>query len=127
MGVPKNFHRQTNLPKMVEALNDLTFYDFEYKVVLTEEYDKKSKESETLDNLIDNDLNVVKRISDLELVCLKSFSAIDDDTALRKLNEWLTGKKENKELSDYEIGNFSSSSFKEKIEIMGLDKVFLNN
>jgi LysM repeat protein len=45
MGVPKNFHRQTNLPKMVEALNDLTFYDFEYKVVLTEEYDKKLKES----------------------------------------------------------------------------------
>lgn len=88
MGVPKNFHQTTNLPKMVEALNDLTFYDFEYKVVLTEEYNKKLRESEILGHFIDNDLNVVKRVSDLELVCLKSFSAVDDETAIRKLNEW---------------------------------------
>lgn len=123
MGVPKNFHQQTNLPKMFEALNDLTFYDFEYKVVLTEEYNKKLREAEILGHFIENDLNVMSRISDLELVCTKSFSAIDDETALRKLNEWLLGKKENNVLSNFEIGSFKSNSFKEKIEEMGLDKI----
>ena len=123
MGVPKNFHQTTNLPKMVEALNDLTFYDFEYKVVLTEEYNKKLREAEILGHFIDNDLNVVKRASDLELVCLKSFSAVDDQTAIRKLNEWLLGKKENNQFSDFEIVDFVTNSFKGKLEEKGLDKI----
>jgi len=123
MGVPKNFHQMNNIPKIVEALNDLTFYDFEYKIVLTEEYNKKLREAEILGHFIDNDLNVVQRISDLELLCTKSFSATDDETAIRKLNEWLLGKKENNQISSFEIITFVTNSFKEKLEEKGLDKI----
>lgn len=37
MSLPKNFQQTVNLTKRVEALNDLTFYLFDYEVKLTEE------------------------------------------------------------------------------------------
>lgn len=123
MGVPKNYHQLNNLPKMMEALNELNFYDFEYTVVLTDEYNKKLREAEILGHFIEDGLNVTKRLDDLKLVCIKSFSAIDDETSLRKLNEWLSGKIENKEISEYEIISSSSLTFKEKLEETGLDKI----
>ena len=123
MGLPKNFHQQHNLPKMYEALNSLNFYDFEYKVVLSEGYNKKLREAEILGHFIDSDLNVITRIGDLEFTCIKSFSATDDETANVKINEWLSGKIEINQITEYEILKFSSNSLEEKLEIMGLDKI----
>ena len=37
MSLPKNFQQTVNLTKRVEALNDLTFYLFDYEVKLTKE------------------------------------------------------------------------------------------
>ena len=56
MGLPKNFHYQQNLPKMYEALKDLNFYEFEYSVILTVEYNKTLRQAEILGHFIENDL-----------------------------------------------------------------------
>ena len=92
MGVPKNFHQTVNLPKMAEALNELSFYDFEYSVVLTENYNKQLREAEILGHIIETDLNVIGRGGDLEFRCTKSFSALDDESANNKIREWLDTK-----------------------------------
>lgn len=127
MGVPKNFHEQVNLPKMVEALNDLNFYTFNYTIVLTEEYNKKLREAEMLNQVLDTELNVITRDGDLTLGCIKSFSAVDDETADKKMKEWLDVKIENNQILSYLIKSFESNTFKEELEEKGLDKLFYNS
>jgi len=125
MGVPKNFHRDVNLPKMAEALNELNFYYFDYTVKLNEEYNKKLREAEILGHIIETDLEVFGRKSDLELNCKKNFSALDDESALSKIKEWLNIKMDKKEIDEYIIDSFSSNTFYEELEERSLDKLFI--
>ncbi len=125
MGVPKNFHQTVNLPKMAEALNELSFYDFEYSVVLTENYNKQLREAEILGHIIETDLNVIGRGGDLEFRCTKSFSALDDETANNKITEWLDTKVDKGEISHYEINGMNSNTFYEELEERHLDKLFV--
>lgn len=124
MGVPKYFHQSVNLPKMAEALNELNFYDFEYTVVLTEEYDKKLREAEILGHIIETDLEVMKREDSRTLICTKSFSALNDETANTKIKEWLDSKVDKNEIYSYTLNNFKSNTFFEELEERNLDKLF---
>jgi hypothetical protein len=125
MGVPKNFHRDVNLPKMAEALTDLNFYDFDYSVELSDEYNKKLREAEILGHIIETDLEVFSRNGDLELNCKKSFSALDDESAVSKIKEWLDTKVDKKEIGSYKINSYSSNTFYEELEERSLDKLFI--
>lgn len=124
MGVPKNFHQRVNLPKMAEALNELSFYDFNYTVVITEEYDKKLRETEILGHIIETDLDVISREDSRTLICNKNFSALDDETANQKIKEWLDSKVDKKEIESYVINNIKSNTFFEELEERSLDKLF---
>lgn len=126
MGVPKYFHQTVNLPKMAEALNDLNFYDFEYSVILTEEYNKKLREAEIMGHIIETDLNIISRYGDLEFICTKSFSALDDNIANDKIKEWLDTKVDKGEISEYKINRMNSNTFYEELEKRSLDKLFVN-
>lgn len=125
MGVPKNFHRDVNLPKMAEALTELNFYDFDYTVKLNEEYNKKLREAEILGHIIETDLEIFGRESDLEFNCKKSFSALDNESAVSKITEWLDTKVDKKEIDSYRINSFSSNTFYEELEERSLDKLFI--
>ncbi len=83
---------------MAEALNELSFYDFNYTVVITEEYDKKLREAEILGHIIETDLDVISREDSRTLICNKNFSALDDETANQKIKEWLDSKVDKKEI-----------------------------
>ena len=125
MGVPSNFHKTVNLPKMVEALNDLNFYEFRYTVSLNEEYNKKLREAEILGHIIETDLNIISRKDNLELVCTKSFSAIDDETAKNKISEWLDTKVDKKEIDNYTIDSMDYNTFYEELEERNLSNLFV--
>lgn len=126
MGVPKNFHQKVNLPKIAEALSELNFYEFDYTVVLTEGYNKKLRESEILGYIIETDLDVISRKSELELLCKKNFSALDDESANNKIKEWLENKIDKKEITSYQIENFKSNTFYEELEERNLSNLFVN-
>lgn len=125
MGVPSNFHKTVNLPKIVEALNDLNFYEFRYTVTLNEEYNKKLREAEILGHIIETDLNVIIRKDNLELVCTKSFSALDDETAKSKISEWLDTKVDKKEIDSYTIDSMDYNTFYEELEERNLSNLFV--
>lgn len=109
---------------MVDALNSLNFYKVDFEVTLTEEYNKKLREAEVEGNIINNGLDVVSRIGKLQLSCVKSFSATNESEAKRKIIEFLDSKIENKEIEQYQVNNMKSNTFKEELEIKGLDKLF---
>ncbi len=125
MGVPKNYHQTVNVPKIVEALQDLNFYEYEYTVVLTESHDKNLRDAELLGFTIDTDLDVVSRKGDRTFVCTKSFSAIDDDTAKDKITEWLDSKINKNQIVSYTIDSMKYNTFYEELEERNLDKLFL--
>lgn len=125
MGVPSNFHKTVNLPKIVEALNDLNFYEFRYTVTLNEEYNKKLREAEILGHIIETDLNVIIRKDNLELVCTKSFSALNDETAKSKISEWLDTKVDKKEIDSYTIDSMDYNTFYEELEERNLSNLFV--
>jgi|LakMenE01Jun11ns_1017448.scaffolds.fasta_scaffold9935306_2 hypothetical protein len=125
MGVPKNYHKTVNLPKIVEALEDLNFYEFKYTVVLTESYNKNLRDAELLGHIIETDLNVMFRKGDRTFNCMKSFSAVDDETANNKITEWLDSKINKGEISSYVIDSMKFNTFYEELEERNLDKLFV--
>jgi rhamnogalacturonyl hydrolase YesR len=114
-----------NLPKIVEALEDLNFYEFKYTVVLTESYNKNLRDAELLGHIIETDLNVMFRKGDRTFNCMKSFSAVDDETANNKITEWLDSKINKGEISSYVIDSMKFNTFYEELEERNLDKLFV--
>ena len=97
MAVPKNFN-QTE--KRVESLNDLTFYTVDYEYELTE-----------MEGLTTQQVEVVHR----EVTGTKEFSALTDESANDKINEWLESLVVQEILKEYEVGNIESQSFYDKL------------
>jgi hypothetical protein len=97
MAVPKNYN-QTE--KRVESLNELTFYTVTYEYELTE-----------MENLTNEQIEVVHR----EVTGTKEFSALDDDSATDKIDEWLESLVVQEVLKEYEVVDVASRSFYDKI------------
>jgi len=122
MGLPKNFHKKNNLPKVIESLNELNFYNVNYTVKFTKEYDKQLREAELNDDIvIHSEFDVVTRnLEERSVNCSINFSAIDDEVARRKINEWLEIRKESGKIESYEINKVISNGFYEELEKKGL-------
>lgn len=120
MGLPKNFNETVNMPKVIESLNDLNFYTVNFIMEISDDYDKKERQSEIIGDTLGSDYNVLSRIDDRKLTCVKNYSALNDDIALRKITEWLDIKKEKNEIVSYEIVNIESNSFYEELDKKGL-------
>jgi hypothetical protein len=97
MAVPKNYN-QTD--RRVESLNDLTFYTVNYEYELT-----------NMDNFTVEQIDVVLR----EVNGVKEFSALDDETAESKINEWLDSLKIQEILKEYDVVDITSQSFYDKL------------
>jgi hypothetical protein len=97
MAVPKNF-KQTE--KRVESLNELTFYTVNYEYELTE-----------MVGLTTEQVDVVHR----EITGTKEFSALTDESADEKINEWLESLVIQEILKEYEVIDISSQSFYDKL------------
>jgi len=97
MAVPKNYN-QTE--KRVESLNELTFYTVTYEYELAD-----------MENLTTEQVEVVMR----EVTGIKEFSALDDDSATDKIDEWLESLVVQEILKEYEVVDVESKSFYDKI------------
>jgi hypothetical protein len=91
---------------------------------LTEEYNKKLRENEILGNIINDELDVITRGENpLELKCIKKFSSMSDEMAQDKMIKWLEAKKDNHQISEYNIDSMEFDSFYETLVEKGLDKI----
>ena len=97
MAVPKNFN-QTE--KRVESLNDLTYYTVIYEYELTD-----------MDSLTTEQIEVVHR----EVTGIKEFSALTDESADEKINEWLESLVVQEILNEYGVVSIESQSFYDKL------------
>jgi hypothetical protein len=107
MAVPKNFNQ---IDKRVESLNDLTFYRANYEFEYTEQFKKGLEEGDDKCILIEQSVNGVH-----------DFTALDDELADKKINNWLISLVDNKVIEEFEVTDMVSMSFSEKIKEKKLD------
>lgn len=98
MAVPKKNFNQ--MEQRVESLNDLTFYTVDYEYELTD-----------MESLTAEQIEVVHR----EVTGTKEFSALTDESANDKINEWLESLVVQEILKEYGVVNITSQSFYDKL------------
>ena len=114
MALPKKFNQ---IDKRVESLNDLNFYKISYEYEFTDTYKKALKEGYETSNM---DLDKLRQ----EINGTKEFSALDDGKANEKINEWLQQFVNDGVLSDFEVTDIKSQSFKDKLDDKKLSPLF---
>lgn len=101
MSVPKKFNETVNLRNRVESLNDLTFYTVRYDFKLAENYQE----------------NLIKEFDvDAEVTGVKEVSALSEEQAMAKIENWFTVLTDRKILESFNINTIESKSFLETLE-----------
>jgi len=125
MGLPKNYQQTVNLNKRVEALNDLNFYTFKYKLNLTEEtvttiYENLEKDVvETIEEVIGS-ITVNKKG---EAFGEKTFTSTDDKRVNEKYESWVSKIKDMGLVMDSEIIEITKKTFIEELEDKNLTEL----
>ena len=125
MGLPKNYQQTVNLNKRVEALNDLNFYTFKYKLNLTEEtvttiYENLEKDVvETIEEVIAS-ITVNKKG---EAFGEKTFTSTDDKRVNEKYESWVSKIKDMGLVMDSEIIEITKKTFIEELEDKNLTEL----
>ena len=116
MGLPNNFNKTINLKRRVEALNDLTFYLFEYDVKLTDiVLNEIISGNRSYDDLI-IDLGEVHSVRGGNLTCKNRISALTEEQAENKFNEWIGEALKIGVIENYHINRVTKKSFNEELE-----------
>jgi len=123
MSLPKNFQQTVNLNKRVEALNDLTFYLFEYQVILTEEiineiYSKDFDEYEKLSLL-----GEVKFLGNKKANCKNRVSALNKEKSEEKFKELLNKAIEGNLIESFEVKKVTEKTFADEIDEKNLTEL----
>ena len=112
MSLPKNYQQKVNLPKREKALNDLNFYKISYEYEFTDTYKTALKEGYSTPNL-----EKIKQ----EIIGFKEFSALNDEKAKEKINEWLQSFVNENVIKEFEVNEITSQTFNDKIKEKKLD------
>ena len=123
MSLPKNFQQTVNLNKRVEALNDLTFYLFEYDVILTDKiveeiYSKDFDEFEPIALL-----GEVKFLGKKKAECKNRVSALDKEKSEEKFKELMNKAIEGGIVKEYEIKNVTEKTFADELDEKNLTEL----
>ena len=116
MGLPKNFQQTVNLNKRVEALNDLTFYLFEYEVKLTTKIINEIYDSNKSFEDLEQFLGEIRFIGGKRAFCKNRVSALDKEKAYDKLSEWLNKAIETQIIESFKIKDVTERSFAEELD-----------
>lgn len=84
MALPKNYNQTVNFKNKVESLNDLVYYSVRYDYVLT------GKQVEDYD-------------VEMEVTGFKEITALDEEQAKAKIQNWFSVLVKNEILESYEI------------------------
>lgn len=106
MSLPKNFNQTINFKNKVESLNDLIYYSVKYDYVLT------GKKVENFD-------------VDTEVTGIKEITALDEEQAKAKIENWFKVLIKNEVLESYEIKSINIKNFYETLKDKNLLE-FLN-
>ena len=122
MGLPKNYQKQsTQINKRVESLNDLNFYEVTYEFRFTKAFmEQKQDEGEDWDEVGSEFGSPLSLDRDSKYVNTKKFSALDDESAERKITEWLDKQVENKIMSEYDIISIDKNNLHDVLKEKGL-------
>jgi hypothetical protein len=97
MALPKKFNETINFKNRIESLNDLIFYSVEYDYVLT---GKKVEEFDV----------------DKEVTGIKEISALDEEQAKIKMENWFEVLIKNDILESYNIKSVEIKTFYETLK-----------
>ncbi len=97
MALPKNFNQNN---KRVESLNNLSYYTVDYDYVLTD-----------LEGFNQDQIDVIN----YEINGVKKFTALNDDVADRKINEWFESLVRQNIVKSYSINNKDTTTFYDKL------------
>lgn len=120
MGLPKNFQQTVNLNKRVEALNNLKFYSYTYKVKLTSKVVNEVYDNNKSFDDLEKYLGEISFLGNKLANCKNKISALDREKADQKLQEWLNKSIETQVIENYEILEVEEKTFKEEITENGL-------
>ena len=123
MGLPKNYQQTVNLNKRVEALNDLVFYNFKYKVKLTNEVVNDIHDNNKTFDDLDQFLGKITLYKHRFATCENRISALNRQKADEKINEWLTKVIGMGVIESYEIVGVEERSFTEELVEQGLTDI----
>jgi hypothetical protein len=97
MALPKKFNETINFKNRIESLNDLIFYSVEYDYIPT---GKKVEEFDV----------------DMEVTGVKEISALDEEQAKAKIENWFNVLIKNEILESYEIKSTETKNFYETLK-----------
>jgi hypothetical protein len=123
MSLPKNFQQTVNLTKRVEALNDLTFYLFDYEVKLTKETIKEiySNDFDEFEKL--SILGEVKFLGNKKAECKSRVSALDKEKSEEKFKEIITKAIDFGLIESFKIKSVTEKTFADEIDDKNLTEL----
>lgn len=116
MGLPKNFQQTVNLNKRVEALNDLTFYVYNFEVKLTNKIVNEVYDNNRSFEELEEFLGEVSFVGNKIAKCRNRVAAIDKNKADKKFSDWLNKAIESEIINSYEIVEVEERTFNEELE-----------
>lgn len=97
MAVPKHFNQTKNIQNRIKSLNDLVFYTVNYEFTLT---------GEEIENFNTQE----------EITGIKEFSALNEEQAEAKIENWFMVLIEKNILKEYKINSIETKSFYETLK-----------
>lgn len=116
MGLPKNFQQTVNLNKRVEALNDLTFFNFKYEIALSKKTINEVYDNNKNFNDLEEFFGEMEFIGNKKAKCTNRVSAINPTIAENKIKEWLDKMVDSEVIERYTIYDVEEKTFKEELE-----------
>ena len=108
MAVPKHFNQTKNIQNRIKSLNDLVFYTVNYEFTLT---------GEEIENFNTQE----------EITGIKEFSALNEEQAEAKIENWFMVLMEKNILKEYKINSIETKSFYETLKDKNLIDITQNN
>jgi phosphoribosylformylglycinamidine (FGAM) synthase PurS component len=128
MSLPKTFHQKTNLPNIYKSLNKLNFYRFTFNITVTKNFYTLLENDEDFGtglNILDELGVLMSETSNENIkICEKTISALSEEVANRKINEWLDKFLDNTVISDYVVLSKKELSFEDILEEKQLKNIF---
>lgn len=116
MSLPKHYQQTVNLNKRIEALNDLTFYFFKYEVELTNKIVNEFVDNSRNFDDLEKFLGQINFMGNKKAICKNRVSAVTEDLAFKKIEEWLGKATESEIIKEYKILEVTKKTFVEELE-----------
>lgn len=100
MSLPKKFNETVNFKNRIDSLNELTYYSVKYDYKLTEDYKEHLHDEFDVDG---------------EVTGYKEVSALNEEQAKAKIENWFNVLIKNKILESYEIKSAETKSLYETL------------